>query len=198
MKSFFVFGKTFSLAKVGFFGKESCSCTFISNSNCDDSFVSCLDKSSNSESNNFVNDIKDLRRKNIDKVLIGNINVNSIPHKFDQLKELILKYVDVLIITETKLDDSFPTAQFKVEGFSEPFRRDRNRKGGGIMIYVRNDILCRALKKYNFESDVEALFLELNFRKSKWLLCGIYHPPSQSKEYFFNNLDNALDPYPEY
>ena len=31
------------------------------------------------------------------------------------------------------------------------------------------------------------------FRKCQWLLCGTYHPPSQSDEYFFNNLDTALE-----
>ena len=37
------------------------------------------------------------------------------------------------------------------------------------------------------------LFIELNFRKCKWLLSGIYHPPSQSDQYFFDKLDNTLD-----
>ena len=50
------------------------------------------------------------------------------------MKEIVLKYIDILVITETKLYD---TAQFLVPGFSKPFRLDRNRKGGGIMIYVR-------------------------------------------------------------
>ena len=152
----------------------------------------------NSDSSDFVIDINDLRLRNIDKVLIGNINVNSIRNKFEQLKELILKYVDVLIITETKLDDTFPSAQFIIEGFSEPFRRDRNRNGGGVMIYVRHDIPCRLLTKHKFASDMEILFLELNIRKCKWLLCGTYRPPSQLKDYYFNNLDKAIDTYSEY
>ena len=152
----------------------------------------------NSDSSDFVIDINDLRLRNIDKVLIGNINANSIRNKFEQLRELILKYVDVLIITETKLDDTFPSAQFIIEGFSEPFRRDRNRNGGGVMIYVRHDIPCRLLTKHKFASDMEILFLELNFRKCKWLLCGTYRPPSQLKDYYFNNLDKAIDTYSEY
>ena len=43
-----------------------------------------------------------------EKVIIGNLNINSLPNKFDQFKETVLKYVDVLVLTETKLDDSFP------------------------------------------------------------------------------------------
>ena len=97
----------------------------------DISIVSTSDESVDCDSDNFVNSIKDLRLRNVNRVLIGNININSIPNKFSQLKELILKYVDILVITETKLDDSFPNAQFLVEGFSTPFRFDRNRNGGG-------------------------------------------------------------------
>ena len=37
------------------------------------------------------------------------------------------------------------------------------------------------------------MFIEINFRKSKWLLCGTYRPPSQSDRYYFNNIDKALD-----
>ena len=39
------------------------------------------------------------------------------------------------------------------------------------------------------------MFIEINFRNCKWLLCGLYHPPSQSDQYFFDNLDKALDVY---
>ena len=42
----------------------------------------------------------------MNKVITGNININSLPAKFDQVKEVILKNVDILVITETKLDDT--------------------------------------------------------------------------------------------
>ena len=39
------------------------------------------------------------------------------------------------------------------------------------------------------------MFVELNFRKSKWLLFGTYHPPAQNDQYFFNCIDKTLDTY---
>ena len=42
------------------------------------------------------------------------------------------------------------------------------------------------LTKHKFPNDIEALFAEINFRKCKWLLCGLYHPVSQSDQYFFD------------
>ena len=61
--------------------------------------------------------IKKLRTKNPELIIIGNLNINSLPNKFEQLKDTVLKYVDVLVLTETKLDDSFPKAQFLVRVF---------------------------------------------------------------------------------
>ena len=142
--------------------------------------------------------ISKLRIKNSEKVIIGNLNINSLPKKFDQLKETVLKYVDVLVLTETKLDDSFPNVQFLVDGFSEPYRYDRNRNGGGIMIYIRDNIPSKLLEKHKFHDDMEGLFVELNFRKVKWLLLGTYHPPSQNDIYYFNQLDKAIDTYNNY
>ena len=114
------------------------------------------------------------------------------------MKELVLKHVDILVHSETKLDDSFLNSQFSVDGFSEPFRIDRNRSGCGVMIYVRNDIQSKLLTKSFFTNDVEGVFVELNFRKCKWLLIETYHPRSQSDHYFFENMDKALDMYNYY
>ena len=52
--------------------------------------------------------------KNINRLLIGNLNINSISNKFDGK-------VDILVVTETKLDSNFPNSQFLI-GYSEPYR----------------------------------------------------------------------------
>ena len=125
-----------------------------------------------------ITEIKNLRLRNVNKVVIGNLNINSLPSKFDQLRQIEVKYVDVLVIMETKLNDTFLTSQFLVTGFSVPYRLDRNRNWGGIMIFIRDYIPSRVLTNQVFPGDVEGLFIELNFRNVKWLLFGTYHPPS--------------------
>ena len=82
---------------------------------------------------------------------------------------LFLKHViSDNVISEIKLDDSFPESQFKVPGYSSPFRLDRDQNSGGIMVFVREDITAKFL---SFEGKlIEARFIELNFRKKKWLL----------------------------
>ena len=48
------------------------------------------------------------------------------------------------------------------------------------MIYFRDHIPSKMLTKHNLLEDIEAVFIDLNFRKCKWLLCATYGPPSQN------------------
>ena len=47
-----------------------------------------------------------------DKLILGHLNINSIRNKFDGLKIFNDNKIDIFLISETKLDDSFRTAQF--------------------------------------------------------------------------------------
>ena len=76
-----------------------------------------------------------------------------------------------------------------IEGFPKPFRRGRNRRGGGTLCY-----LCKELNYCSLPDDIESLSIEINYRKSKWLLVSIYHPPSQNdNHFFFDCFGTALD-----
>ena len=123
---------------------------------------------------NAYDALKEIKMKNANKIVIGTLNINSFASKFDELREIIGKNLDILTIQETKLDSSFPTQQFLLDGFSEPYRLDRNRDGGGVLIYVREDIPSKLLKKHNFTKNVEGLFVEVNLRKTKLLFFGGY------------------------
>ena len=90
---------------------------------------------------NLSSSLKALKTKNSKKIIFGNLNINAINNKFEQLKYIIKNNINVLIVTETKLDSSFPSVQFSIDGFSKPFRRDRNKNGGDVMIFFRDDIL---------------------------------------------------------
>ena len=85
-------------------------------------------------------ELKKVILKNPKNVIIANLNINSISRKFDQLQCLIVNHVDIFVLTETKLDETLITYSFLIDGFTSPFRLDRNRKGDRILIYVRSDI----------------------------------------------------------
>lgn len=74
---------------------------------------------------------------------LGNTKVRRLvipsTRKFDQLKPFVQVKVDILVITESELDKYSLLNQFQIDAFSLPFRIERNRKGGGVRIYVRED-----------------------------------------------------------
>ena len=78
------------------------------------------------------------------------------------------------MISETKLDESFPPSQFLLNGYSVPFRFDRNGIGGGILLYIREDITSKFL---SMNKNVEGFFVEINLpNKKEWLLSCSYNP----------------------
>ena len=141
--------------------------------------------------------LKNLKIKNTNSLILGHLNINSILRKFDHLKVLIVNNIDILVLTETKIDSSFPNSQFRIDGFSAPFRLNRNKFGGGVLIYVREDIPCKKLTKHILPDDIEEIFVEINLRKTKWLLFGGYRPPRQQAEYFSKYVNYALHTYRE-
>ena len=82
-----------------------------------------------------------------------------------------------------------------MDGFNRPLRRDRKLGGGGLLLYVNENIPTRALLNQNIPNDIETICIEINLRKQKWLLIGIYHPPNQSDKYFLQELGKLLDNY---
>ena len=59
-----------------------------------------------------------------------------------------------------------------VYGYSEPYRFDKNRNGGGVVIYIRENIPNKPPAHHKLPHDNEGIFVELNLRKKKWLLLG--------------------------
>ena len=71
------------------------------------------------------------------------------------------------MVSETKIDMSFPTNQFVIQGFATRFRLDRTNTGGGILAHVRDDIPSKLLNISYVSSDTECLAIEINLRKTK-------------------------------
>ena len=81
-----------------------------------------------------------LRASNPDKLVFAHLNINSIRNKLEMLSGQIKGNIDVLLVSETKIDDTFPNGNFLIDGLSTPYRLDRNSNGGGLRLFVREDI----------------------------------------------------------
>ena len=110
----------------------------------------------------------------MNRIILGHLNVNFLRNKFESLQEQINGNVDILLISETKLDNSFPNGYFLIKGYSTSYRLDRDAQGVGIMLFTREDISSKRLAIK--DSPTEEFYVEINSSKKKWLLCCSYNP----------------------
>ena len=66
-------------------------------------------------------------------------------NEFTDLQTIVNGNIDIVSVAETKLDASFPTAQFTLEGYHTPYRLDINNKSGGILVYIKSSIPSHCL-----------------------------------------------------
>ena len=123
------------------------------------------------------------------------MNINSVRNKFSFLCSEISQNLDILLLSETKLDSSFPTGQFLMNGFRKPYRLDRCSNGGGLLLFIREDIPSHELTEYKIPDKIECVFVEINIRKKKWLLCCSYNPRKNNISNHMHHLNKGLDVY---
>ena len=148
-----------------------------------------INHSYNHESPFLFPSIHEYKLENPRNIKIGHLNVNSVRNKFLAIKELIQDKVDICFLSETKIDESFPNQQFHINGY-KLFRRDRNKYGGGLLLYVKENIPCKLLQN---PTDMELLILEFSIKNIKWLCIGLYRPPNENEKYFIENLMKILN-----
>ena len=101
-------------------------------SNVTDKFTDIPKNKESAPANNPLMILEGIHKNYVKNVVIGHLNINA--NKIDALKIVIKDKVDILVLVEKKLDDSFPINQFVLEGYTTPYRLDRNCFGGGVMI----------------------------------------------------------------
>ena len=152
-----------------------------------------INKSEDQSENKNLKALTNIRLKNRNRLIIGQLNINSIRNTFYFLCSEISPCLDLLLVSETKLDDSFPTAQLLMSGFCKPYSLDRCSNGAGLLLYIRQDIPSRLLTEYKPPENVECLCVEINIRKKKWLLCCSYNSHKNNITNHLHHLNQDLD-----
>ena len=94
----------------------------------------------------------------------------------------VVNNYDVICVTESWLSQDIPDSELVISGYNV-FRRDRNRHGGGIIIFVRDSLPCTILPT-PISSSIELLSLTVEFCSSKFCISTFYRPPSSDVSYF--------------
>ena len=135
-------------------------------------------KSSLNDQQNLGSNLYRVSIEKSSRIIFGQININSIKNKFDLLMNIIKNEINIFMISETEIDNSFPISQFTMAGYSIPFRFNRTKS------WRWNTFVCQ---RSDCDADFEGIFGEINLRIKKWLLCCSYNP---HKSNIVNHLKN--------
>ena len=130
-----------------------------------------------------------LSKEHQNNPIIGYLNINSLRNKTNDLRKICRKtQIHVLCIDETKLDESFPDAQFHIKGYQYPaFRKDHNKNGGGKIVYVKEGLIAKRILEYE-NINIDTIYIEITISKRKWCLTFAYRPTYKTtKQHFLWN-----------
>ena len=133
----------------------------------------------------YANDdatILEQRKDNSSGAFIIHLNINSIQNKCEELKKLndALK-AHILIISETKIDSSYPNSQFNLNG-CHMYRKDRVNGGGGLIVYFFSVIPSKKLKLQRAYKTLEAIAVQSRIERTDIVLLAIYRSPRPSRK----------------
>ena len=121
-------------------------------------------------------------------------NIRSIRNKLDFVKDFFFDF-DIICFTETHLDPNVLTDSFMFEHFDSPYRKDRTNHGGGVLVYMSNNLLHKRKPELEVFCD-ESIWVETKARNESVLL-GVFYSPRTSDANFLNgrnrNIEKALE-----
>ena len=88
-------------------------------------------------------------------------------NKLNDMSSLISSHADIPVVSESKLDSSFPPAQFLITGFHHNFRFNVNGRSEGLFVYFKGAIPARTLTSFTLPIDIQAIPFEIILRKEK-------------------------------
>ena len=117
-------------------------------------------------------------------------NARSLLPKLDYLRVLCAAQLpDIVCIVETWLDSGISNDKLTIPGYCIT-RLDRNRHGGGVLMYVRCSLQTQVLS--SGPSDLELLLISVNNVNLRYCIGLFYRPPS-STSVIFDNLQSVLE-----
>ena len=153
------------------------------------SFYAPSDSSDSNNQDDMWNEFDTVWQQHRANVKIGHVNANSIAgFKFQEIKTWLLDgRFDILVISETKIDSTFPDSHFHIYGF-RMCRADRTRGGGGLMVYIRSDFCVKIvidLPNLAFSErsryKTESIVFKVMIGRTWETFVGIYRPPTSIK-----------------
>ena len=124
------------------------------------------------------------------KLSILHINAQSIRHKMDAFRAESAGY-DIICVTETWLNPNIDNDTISMDGFHNPFRKDRNDSHGGVAIYINESLHVTGKPEYDVDG-LETVWVEVKTTHFKCLINATYRPPNSAAEYW-RKLEESIE-----
>ena len=125
-----------------------------------ESNCSGVNKNDINKNDNSCSGLPKLRVNNPLRMIVGQLNIME-----QAFCSIFQQKIDIFLVSESKIDDTFPKAQFWVEGYSTSYRLDKTCKRGDLLLHVREDIPSKQIKLKFVENEAsERFFVEINLR----------------------------------
>lgn len=125
-------------------------------------------------------------------LVISHLNVGSLTKHLDEIKLLLLNSkIDIFTLSETHLVDLIGNNELNIKNYNLA-RLDRNRSGGGIAMYINENINYRM--RYDLmHDDLEYMVAEICLERQKpFLIVTLYRPPNARSE-VFNHMQECFE-----
>lgn len=120
------------------------------------------------------------------------LNIVSLPLHLDEFRIWLAEQnIDIIAFNETRLDSNINDNQVRLNNY-ELVRKDRNRNGGGVCVYIKNHINYKVRLDLMSE-ETESIVIEIVKPNSKpFAIIVAYRPPQSNPDDFFNNILNSI------
>lgn len=120
---------------------------------------------------------------------LGHLNVCSLMPSFLDFKTYLLgDDYSIFCLSETWLHEGVDDSYLNIDNYTF-LRRDRGTRGGGVGIYIKNDL---SFKLFQYDSTIEQLWVFIHLNHKVFAVGVIYRPPWCAYGGFVDELENAL------
>ena len=126
--------------------------------------------------------------------LLSGVDTNRSLHdqstKLDEIQAAVidLECPSIFALTETWLNANIPHSDLLVPGYSG-YRKDRKRHGGGLIVYIKDDI--KSVRRTDLEKDsIESLTIQCKVGSKSVIVSNWYRPPNQNADLIENFIEN--------
>ena len=119
------------------------------------------------------------------------LNIASLLKNIDELRSIVMKkQIHIFAFNETRLDDSIRSSEIEIPHYFI-VRKDRNRSGGGVAIYIHESLIYSVLE-HDFLSHLEAIPTIIRLKNTKPIIFINWYRPPNSKNEVFNYYDELI------